>query len=241
MLNKKHAPSDFVNRFLPRELAILKTISHPHVVHVFELIELENGVQCIVMELCHTDLLQQIQQEGPFSMSEAQRIFSQIASALQYLHENNIVHRDLKCENVLLTHDQSVKLSDFGFGKHSVNPMELCNTYCGSAAYAPPEVLLGIPYNPRKYDIWSLGVVLYIMVTGKMPFDDSNISKLPEIQQKGVEYPNFITINEKCWSLIKNLLNFSPSDRPDISTVARFTWQGTPKSERKPSRQSDKE
>ncbi|KAM8960756.1 testis-specific serine/threonine-protein kinase 6 [Pelodytes ibericus] len=225
VLNKKHAPVDFVSKFLPRELAILKMICHPHVVQVYELIEINCGLQFIVMELCHTDLLQLVQQTGHLSTPKAQHLFVQIVSALHYLHENNIVHRDLKCENVLLTEEHSVKLTDFGFGKNSVNPTDLCTTYCGSAAYAPPEVLLGIPYDPRKYDIWSLGVILYIMVTGKMPFDDSDIIKLPEIQQRGVPYPSCVTVNEKCWNLIKDLLHFSPSGRPNINFVSKSIWQ----------------
>ncbi|XP_053310203.1 testis-specific serine/threonine-protein kinase 6 [Spea bombifrons] len=221
VLNKNRAPLRFVSKFLPRELAILRNIHHPHVVEVFELVEASCGLQFIVMELCHTDLLRLVKETGPFSTSKAQRIFAEIVSALQYLHDNNIVHRDLKCENVLLTEDHSTKLTDFGFGKHSVSPGDICATYCGSAAYAPPEVLLGTPYDPRKYDIWSLGVILYIMVTCKMPFDDSNISKLPEIQQLGVKYPSTVSVNEKCHSLIKDLLHFSPSARPDIHSVSK--------------------
>lgn len=225
VLNKKHAPPEFVNKFLPRELEIVKTINHPHIVQVFELIELTNGLQFIIMELCQTDLLQLVQTTGPLLTPVAQSIFSQIVSALQYLHKNNIVHRDLKCENVLLTHDQCVKITDFGFGKISVDPMDLSSTYCGSAAYAPPEVLLSIPYDPKKYDIWSLGIILYIIITGKMPFDDSNISQLPKIQRRGVIYPSSITVNKKCRSLINDLLCFSPSDRPDISIVSTDDWQ----------------
>ncbi|KAM4710562.1 testis-specific serine/threonine-protein kinase 6 [Discoglossus pictus] len=224
VLDRRRAPPDFVSKFLPRELAILRGIRHPHVVHVFEFIEVNNGLQFIVMELCSTDLLQLVQRSGRVAAPQARRLFGQIVSALRYLHEHHVVHRDLKCENVLLTEDHRVKLTDFGFGRKSLGPTDLCTTYCGSAAYAPPEVLLGIPYDPMKYDIWSLGVVLYVMVTGFMPFDDSNISKLPKIQQKGVVYPDSVPVEEKCCQLIKDLLHFNPPGRPDACTVSKNSW-----------------
>ncbi|XP_075467227.1 testis-specific serine/threonine-protein kinase 6-like [Ascaphus truei] len=224
VLDPRLAPPDFVSKFLPRELAILRGIRHPHVVQVFEFIEVNNGLHFIVMELCGTDLLQLVQRAGRVAAPHARRLFGQIVSALRYLHEHHLVHRDLKCENVLLTDNHCVKLTDFGFGRKTQGYPEMCTTYCGSAAYAPPEVLLGIPYDPKKYDIWSLGVVLYVMVTGCMPFDDSNISKLPNIQQRGVVYPASVPVEDKCQSLIKELLHFSPQERPDISVVSKNSW-----------------
>ncbi|KAJ1085738.1 hypothetical protein NDU88_005863 [Pleurodeles waltl] len=229
VLDRRRAPSDFVNKFLPRELAILRGIRHPHVVHVFEFIEVNNGKHYIIMELASTDLLQLVQRSGHLADARARAIFAQIISAVRYLHEHHVVHRDLKCENVLLTEDHQVKLTDFGFGRKSQGYPDLCTTYCGSAAYAPPEVLLGIPYDPKKYDIWSLGVILYVMVTGCMPFDDSNIGRLPKIQQRGVIYPSPEEggpppVEPKCRALIGDLLQFTPQDRPDVGALAKSPW-----------------
>ncbi|XP_046884213.1 testis-specific serine/threonine-protein kinase 6 [Hypomesus transpacificus] len=224
IVDRRKAPLDFVSKFLPRELALLRTVRHANIVHVHEFIEVCNGKLYIVMEAAVTDLLQKIQEVSCIAEDQAKPMFSQIVSAVDYLHENNIVHRDLKCENVLLTIDNQVKITDFGFGRFSAGYPELSNTYCGSAAYAPPEVLLGVPYDPKKYDVWSLGVILYVMVTGCMPFDDTNVSKLPRIQRKALVYPEDSTVSGPCRECIKVLLQFSPSNRPTIKQVLEQSW-----------------
>ncbi|KAK6467450.1 testis-specific serine/threonine-protein kinase 6 [Huso huso] len=227
IVDRRRAPPDFVTKFLPRELAILKGLRHPHIVQVYEFIEVCNGKLYIVMEVAETDLLQRVQQLNHIPGPQAKEMFIQIVSAVSYLHENNIVHRDLKCENVLLTEGNQVKITDFGFGRKAHGYPEVSSTYCGSAAYAPPEVLLGVPYDPKKYDVWSLGVILYVMTTGCMPFDDSNVSKLPRFQKKGVVYPEGVQVEDKCKALIGLLLQFSPLIRPSIKQVADNEWLTT--------------
>lgn len=227
VVDRRRAPPDFVHKFLPRELSILRAIRHPNIVRVFEFIEVCNGKLYIVMEAASTDLLQLVQQLGKLPcIPEARDIFLQVVSAVRYLHDRNLVHRDLKCENVLLTADgRRAKLTDFGFGRESRGYPDLSTTYCGSAAYASPEVLLGIPYDPKKYDVWSLGVVLYVMVTGCMPFDDSHIHSMPRRQKKGVFYPEGLPpLPEPCKSLIAQLLQFSPASRPGVGQVAKNSW-----------------
>ncbi|XP_009672187.1 testis-specific serine/threonine-protein kinase 6 [Struthio camelus] len=223
----RRAPSDFVHKFLSRELSILRMIQHPNIVRVFEIIEGCNGKVYIVMEAASTDLLQVVQQLGKLPcIPEARDIFAQIVGAVRYLHDRNLVHRDLKCENVLLTADgRRAKLTDFGFSKEAHGYPDLSNTYCGSAAYASPEVLQGIPYDAKKSDMWSLGVVLYVMVTGCMPFDDTHIRSMPERQRKGVLYPEGLPpLPEPCQALIAHLLQFSPASRPSVRQVAKNSW-----------------
>lgn len=225
VVDRRRAPPDFVNKFLPRELSILRGVRHPHIVHVFEFIEVCNGKLYIVMEAAATDLLQAVQRSGRIPGAQARELFAQIAGAVRYLHDHHLVHRDLKCENVLLSPDERrVKLTDFGFGRQAHGYPDLSTTYCGSAAYASPEVLLGIPYDPKKYDVWSLGVVLYVMVTGCMPFDDSDIAGLPRRQKRGVLYPDGLELAERCRALITELLQFSPSARPSAGQVVRSAW-----------------
>ncbi|XP_075046977.1 testis-specific serine/threonine-protein kinase 6 [Mixophyes fleayi] len=226
VLDHRLASADFSRKFLPRELDILRGVHHPHVISVFELIEINNGLRFIVMELCRTDLLQLIQKTGRLPDEKAKCLFQQMISGMSYLHEHNVVHRDLKCENVLLTNDHCVKITDFGFGKKCFDETDLCTTYCGSPAYASPEVLQCIPYDPKKYDIWSLGVILYVMVTGLMPFSDCKLSSLLKLQQMGVVFPESVALDEKCKSLIKQMLHYNPHARPDLCTVLKQGWIG---------------
>ena len=128
------------------------------------------------------DLLRYIQKHSALSEEPAKKMFGELSSAVAYCHDHGFCHRDLKCENILLAQDLSIRLTDFGFAR----PIEydnngdviLSNTFCGSAAYAAPEIIQGKAYDPRKHDSWSLGVILYIMVCGSMPYDDSNVRKM---------------------------------------------------------------
>lgn len=227
VVDRRRAPPAFVYKFLPRELSIVRKIRHPNIVRIFELIEVCNGKLYIVMEAAATDLLQLVQQLGKLPcVPKARDIFAQVVGAVRYLHDRNLVHRDLKCENVLLTADgRRAKLSDFGFSKEANSYPDLSTTFCGSAAYASPEVLMGIPYDAKKYDMWSLGVMLYVMVTGYTPFEDAHIHSMPQQQKRGVLYPEGLPpLPEPCQALITQLLQFSPASRPGVEQVAKNSW-----------------
>ncbi|KAM6421281.1 testis-specific serine/threonine-protein kinase 6 [Rhynochetos jubatus] len=227
VVDRRRAPQAFVYKFLPRELSIVRRIRHPNIVHIFELIEVCNGKLYIVMEAAATDLLQLVQQLGKLPcVPQARDIFAQVVGAVRYLHDRNLVHRDLKCENVLLTADgRRAKLSDFSFSKEANTYPDLSTTFCGSAAYASPEVLMAIPYNAKKYDMWSLGVMLYVMVTGCVPFDSTHILSMPQQQQKGVLHLEGLSpLPEPCRALIAQLLQYSPASRPGVGQVAKNSW-----------------
>ncbi|XP_076365773.1 testis-specific serine/threonine-protein kinase 1-like [Tachypleus tridentatus] len=138
-----------------------------------------------------------------------------------------IAHRDLKCENILLTQDDNVKLTDFGFSRRCVDPTTgrrvLSETYCGSAAYAAPEVLQGTPYNPKMYDAWSLGCILFIMITGTMPFDDSNVKKMIQVKlQRRIKIPSGVTCTTRCEELIRHILEPDVTRRATVNQVLRL-------------------
>ncbi|XP_065291561.1 testis-specific serine/threonine-protein kinase 1-like [Dermacentor albipictus] len=228
IIAKNQTSSDFVNRFLPRELDILPRIEHPNIVKVYRILQAREKV-FIIMELAeHGDLLDHIRNHGRISEDRARRYFGQLASALNYLHAKNIAHRDLKCENVLLKDENTVKLTDFGFSRFCHDPSGkrvLSSTYCGSAAYASPEVLQGIPYNPKMYDVWSLGCILFIMVTGTMPFDDTNIKTQIRLQMhRDVRFPPNYSISSSCKSLIRHMLEPDIVKRATLKQVMRHQW-----------------
>ncbi|NXP77286.1 TSSK1 kinase, partial [Ramphastos sulfuratus] len=189
IIDKKNISCDFMQRFLPRELEVLRHLSHPSIIRTYEIFEMTSGKVYIVMELAEKgDLLNYIMVTGAMKEDVACIKFQQLASAIKYCHDLEFVHRDLKCENILLNEDLNIKLSDFGFSK-SLSRDEngkiiLSQTFCGSTAYGAPEVLEGIPYDPRAADIWSLGVILYTMVYALMPFDDSNVKKMISLQKQ---------------------------------------------------------
>lgn len=144
---KKKAPEDFLTKFLPREIKVLKRIRHQNVISLIEVIE-TNTRMYIITELAHMgDLLEYIRKEGALGLLLARQMFQQLVSGVQYCHEADIVHRDLKCENLLLDKELNLIISDFGFAREhlttATGKKKLCHTYCGSYAYAPPEILKG--------------------------------------------------------------------------------------------------
>jgi serine kinase len=170
IISKKKAPQDFLDKFLPRELDIVKTLKHPCLICFLQSIETTNRVY-LVMELATGgDLLEVIRKNGHIKEPQAGRWFNQLTDGMSYCHRKGVVHRDLKCENLLLDKKNNLKITDFGFAKCFDTQMkngqkEMSETYCGSYAYAPPEILKGTPYEPQIADIWSMGVILFTMVS----------------------------------------------------------------------------
>lgn len=161
-----------------REFYYLRELkNHPHITKLFEIIFTETSVYMILEFYPSGDLFEYVTKQGNLEIDEALRIFVQIAGAVHYLHKNGCCHRDLKLENVLLDKQMNVKLSDFGFTRElpfiQHGPKSLLSEYCGTGAYMAPEIVQRMPYSGIKIDIWALGVILYTMLSGEMPFDDS--------------------------------------------------------------------
>lgn len=155
-MNKTAASKDYLTKFLPREIELLQKIYHPYLIQCHSIVETEKQA-FFVMELAENgDLLDYINGRRRLPEHECRYIFGQIAEGMDFLHRHNICHRDLKCENILLTKDMSVKIADFGFACDlSVSPT---STPCGSYSYAAPE-LFNRPterYDGKKADIWSM-------------------------------------------------------------------------------------
>ncbi|XP_075051322.1 testis-specific serine/threonine-protein kinase 3 [Mixophyes fleayi] len=229
IINKAKASVEFIQRFLPRELQIVQRLRHKNIIEVYEIIESgSSGKLYMVMELAEGgDIFDCVMHGGAFPEDRVQILFRQLVEAIHYLHGQGVAHRDLKCENALL--DKGIlKLTDFGFAKTLPSSnTDLTYTFCGSIAYAAPEVLQGVPYDSRKGDIWSMGVVLYVMLCASLPFDDHNIPKMLWQQQRGVTLPGHINISEDCKDLVIRLLEPNMDLRPSIEEVIWHPWVST--------------
>uniref|UniRef100_A0A673SQS1 non-specific serine/threonine protein kinase n=2 Tax=Suricata suricatta TaxID=37032 RepID=A0A673SQS1_SURSU len=230
IIDRRKAPTDFLGKFLPREIEILPRLNHRFIVKTYEIFETSDGRVYIVMELAvQGDLLQFIKTRGALPQDDARDKFHQLSSAIKYCHDLNIVHRDLKLENVLLDESFNIKLSDFGFSKRCLRDgsgrLTLSKTFCGSAAYAAPEVLEAVPYQPKVCDIWSLGVILYIMVCGAMPYDASNIKRMLRLQKEHrVHFPRSSHLTGECKDLLYRMLQPDVRQRLNIDEVLGHLW-----------------
>ncbi|XP_038051135.1 testis-specific serine/threonine-protein kinase 6-like [Patiria miniata] len=212
-------------KFLPRETELLRKVEHPNIIRLYTTLKYDHKV-FFVMELAQRgDLLGYVQRHRVLSVPVARTIFSQILAAIEYLHQNGIYHRDLKCENILLDPGHKVKLTDFGFAREWYEPNQLCRTYCGSAAYASPEILQGLPYEPSTADVWSMGIVLFVMVQGKMPFDDTNVKQMVSVVLRyNVDFLLKRPLCSPLKALIRSVLNRDQWNRATIGQIRRSVW-----------------
>ena len=228
IINRTTAPESFIDKFWPREEKVLTSVQHENIIRLHEIFS-EGSKIFVCLELApRGDLLEYLQLKGCLTEHEAHELFLQMVSAIEYLHNKNIVHRDLKCENILLTGKAKIKLTDFGFAA-PFKASTVSDTYCGSAAYASPEVLQGIPYKPPIPDIWSLGVILYILCCNAMPFRDSSIKKLVEDQQSSeMNFPNQDLLSENYRNLVSKILCYKAEKRFGLKEIKRHKWYSEP-------------
>ncbi|XP_048218730.1 testis-specific serine/threonine-protein kinase 4 isoform X4 [Perognathus longimembris pacificus] len=240
IISKKKASNDYLNKFLPREIQVMKILRHKYLINFYQAIETTSRVY-IILELAQGgDVLEWIQRYGACTEPLAGKWFNQMTLGIAYLHSKGIVHRDLKLENLLLDKRENVKISDFGFAKmvpsnqnqsvrsspshRQVNCFShLSQTYCGSFAYACPEVLLGLPYNPFLSDTWSMGIILYTLVVARLPFDDTNLKKLLKETQKEATFPPNCTVSQECKNLVLQLLR-PALKRATILDILKDPW-----------------
>ncbi|OXB45132.1 hypothetical protein B1J92_B01925g [Nakaseomyces glabratus] len=205
-----------------REASLGQILFHPNVCKLYEMQTLSNHYYMFFEFISGGQLLDYIIQHGSLKENHARKVSRGILSALQYLHANNIVHRDLKIENIMLSKTGEIKLIDFGLS-NMYDPRKSLQTFCGSLYFAAPELLKAHPYLGPEVDVWSFGVVLYVLVCGKVPFDDENSSALHEKIKKGkVTYPQFLSID--VISLLSKILVVDPQKRATLQQVVNHQW-----------------
>ncbi|XP_063499907.1 MAP/microtubule affinity-regulating kinase 3 isoform X19 [Symphalangus syndactylus] len=183
-----------------REVRIMKILNHPNIGEVFDYL------------VAH----------GRMKEKEARSKFRQIVSAVQYCHQKRIVHRDLKAENLLLDADMNIKIADFGFSNEFTVGSKL-DTFCGSPPYAAPELFQGKKYDGPEVDVWSLGVILYTLVSGSLPFDGQNLKELRERVLRG-KYRIPFYMSTDCENLLKRFLVLNPIKRGTLEQIMKDRW-----------------
>uniref|UniRef100_A0A8C6YYE1 non-specific serine/threonine protein kinase n=1 Tax=Nothoprocta perdicaria TaxID=30464 RepID=A0A8C6YYE1_NOTPE len=217
VISKKKATQQYLRELLPRHIQLWKGVHHKHLITLYQAIE-TSSKHYIVMELAPAgNVLQRVQSQGPCSEQQAGLWFSQLVLCLVYLHSRAIVHRDLKMENLLLDSKDNVKLSLLGFPRSMAVDEILSQTFCGSYAYACLEILQAQPYNPYLADTWSAGVILYAMLLGELPFDDTNLWRL----QKQAKHAPVLVEEDP----MPNACKVGLGGQPGASRTIRGCWR----------------
>lgn len=197
--------------------------SHPNIIKLYDSQLSGNHYYLRYEYVSGGTLFDLVSRAGPLTEPHARNIARMVASGIQYCHGNSVVHRDLKIDNILLTPNGEAKIIDFGLASTytSGKPM---HTHCGSLYFAAPELLSGQPYHGPSVDIWSFGVVIYVLVVGHVPFDDPN--SIPALQAKikqgKVDYPQWLS--EECKNLLKGMLTVDPVRRMTMDDVVAHKW-----------------
>ncbi|XP_014046131.1 MAP/microtubule affinity-regulating kinase 3 isoform X15 [Salmo salar] len=205
-----------------REVRIMKLLNHPNIVKLFEVIETERTLYLVMEYASGGEVFDYLVAHGRMKEKEARAKFRQIVSAVQYCHQKHIVHRDLKAENLLLDADMNIKIADFGFSNEFTMGNKL-DTFCGSPPYAAPELFQGKKYDGPEVDVWSLGVILYTLVSGSLPFDGQNLKELRERVLRG-KYRIPFYMSTDCENLLKRFLVLNPAKRGTFEQIMKDRW-----------------
>lgn len=204
-----------------REIEIMSSLNHPHIIVIHEVFENSSKIVIVMEYASRGDLYDYISERQRLSEREARHFFRQIVSAVHYCHQNGVVHRDLKLENILLDANGNIKIADFGLS-NLYHQGKFLQTFCGSPLYASPEIVNGKPYTGPEVDSWSLGVLLYILVHGTMPFDGQDHKTLVKQISEGA-YREPPKPSDAC-GLIRWLLMVNPTRRATLEDVTSHWW-----------------
>ncbi|KAG2212534.1 hypothetical protein INT45_009252 [Circinella minor] len=225
MISRRHIlSSTSVAHTVERELAILQLIHHPHLITLKQVLQDSDYVYFVTEYVDGGELYHVLAGQGRLVESEARVLFIQLATAVAWCHTHHICHRDLKPENILIDRDKKVlKVADFGMA--TIQPSEsLLKTSCGSPHYASPEIVRGKPYLGFAVDVWSCGVILYVLLTGRFPFDDDHVPRLLAKIKSGRhrKLPGYLSSSVK--NLIRRMLILDPTKRITMSEIISHPW-----------------
>ena len=205
------------------ELEILQDLDHPFIEQLYDVVETDDSLFLILEYVEGGSLLEFVNRHGPMPEHLARLIFIELVMAVAYLHqEKGVAHRDIKAENVLLDRNNNVRLIDFGLSQMT-GAVDLTSSVCGSTAYLSPELFMGIKKFAKESDIWSLGVVLFAVCAGRLPFEDKNLGRLSlMVMNQEPLYPKMLSY--ELIDLLRGMLAKDPQQRLTISGIMRHPW-----------------
>jgi 5'-AMP-activated protein kinase catalytic alpha subunit len=216
-------PEDY--ELVMKEISILKLVKHKYIVQLYEILQTAQHI-FIIMEYCEgKEILDYILQKTKLTELESLKYFQQLINCLFYLHSQNIAHRDVKIDNMLLDSNKDLKLIDFGLSTKYTDD-DLLDQPCGTVVYAAPEVLEGKEYHGMLADVWSSGIVLYGMLAGYLPFSDKDdeVNKKQVIKGQ-IKMPEFLSDSVK--DLLKHMLDVNPMTRYTLQEIKDHPWFNT--------------
>ena len=207
-----------INSNIEREIDVMMKLRHPNIVRLYDVVyDYENCNIFLIIEYCARGDFNKFLNKRALKEKHAKRYMRQLAQGLRYLLRNNVLHRDLKPHNILLTENNELKLSDFGFARYFEHN-KLIETLCGSPMYMAPEIMKYKEYT-NKSDLWSVGVIMYEMLTGRTPYRSKTFYNLmKDIDRKKIIIPPNIELSKECKQLIHKLLIKEP--------CKRISWKG---------------
>lgn len=223
IIDKAQLAKQRLEEQLKREIAVLKTLRHKHIVSMREVLQTSRHIY-IVLELVEGgELFEQIVSERRFPEEKARRYFQQLILAVKYCHTQGIAHRDLKPENLLLDKHGIIKISDFGLANLTNDSGDLMSTVCGTPNYVAPEVIRDQGYSGFSADVWSCGIILYVMMSGHQAFDDPNVKALFNKIERG-EYQMSRYFTEGAKDLISKILVVDAAKRLTLEEIIQHPW-----------------
>uniref|UniRef100_A0A1J3FTX8 non-specific serine/threonine protein kinase n=1 Tax=Noccaea caerulescens TaxID=107243 RepID=A0A1J3FTX8_NOCCA len=210
---------------LKREISTMKLIKHPNVVEIIEVMASKTKIYIVLELVSGGELFDKIAQQGRLKEDEARRYFQQLINAVDYCHSRGVYHRDLKPENLILDANGVLKVSDFGLSAFSQQVREdgLLHTACGTPNYVAPEVLSDKGYDGAAADVWSCGVIIFVLMAGYLPFDEPNLMTLyKRICKAEFNCPPWFSPGAK--KVIKRILDPSPITRISIAELLEDEW-----------------